>query len=220
MSMGRDLQDAAERAAKEGDLRANFRFNVGDPTSAARGSGARANADKLEWHQLPMFTLRGVIRVLMYGARKYAKGNWAKGMRWSIPYDCAMRHMDAWQRGEENDPESGLPHLDHALTNLIFLSAYRDLFPEGDDRFKEFAPGGVKAEAPTTGAIVGPGILEAHRMSLTGTLVTQPGVNLDPRPDPALAQKKRVITQVRGVGEGWLYTIYDDGTWTREDILP
>lgn len=192
----------------EGDLRSNFQFTVGDPTSDARGSGARANGDKLEWHQLPMFTLRGVIRVLMYGARKYAKGNWAKGMQWSIPYDCAMRHMDAWQRGEENDPESGLPHLDHALTNLIFLSAYRDLYPEGDDRLKEFTPGGVKTP-PTTTAIVGPGILQAHRLSLPNDAV------------PTLTiPERKVVTQVRGVGDGWLYTIYDDGTWTREDILP
>jgi len=110
---------------------------VGDLESDAIGSGARANGGKYEVHQLPLFALEGTSRVLMFGAQKYKKGNWAKGMDWSIPFDCMMRHMIAWHRGEELDPESGLPHLDHALCNLLFLSAYRELYPEGDDRIKE-----------------------------------------------------------------------------------
>ncbi|HZT03659.1 MAG TPA: dATP/dGTP diphosphohydrolase domain-containing protein [Steroidobacteraceae bacterium] len=117
---------------------------VGDLESAARGSGARMNGNKPELHQVPMWALYGVARVLMYGAKKYKPGNWAKGMPWTVVYDCALRHLAAWQRGEENDEESGLPHLDHALCNLIFLSAYRDLYPEGDDRWPEFRKGGVK----------------------------------------------------------------------------
>jgi len=196
MTIGRDLQDAADE-----------RMAVGDVASSARGSGARANRDKLEMHQLPMFALRGVVRVLMYGARKYAKANWAKGMKWSVCYDCMMRHMDAWQRGEEFDPESGLPHLDHALTNLIFLSAYRDLFPEGDDRFKEFAPGGVKVTGDKP-PIVGPGILvanagqEAHAMSL-------------PPPEP-----RTVVAVTKAVGYTTEYTIYSDGTWESRELEP
>lgn len=116
----------------------DYRMNVGDLESSAKGSGARANAGKAEYHQVPLWALEGVAQVLMFGAKKYKKGNWAKGMAWSIPFDCAMRHMLAWQRGEELDPESGLPHLDHALCNLLFLAAYRRLYPEGDDRLPEF----------------------------------------------------------------------------------
>lgn len=118
---------------------------VGDLNSDARGAGARANAGKAEFHQIPLFALDGVARVLMYGAKKYKAGNWAKGMDWMILFDCFMRHMAAWQRGEENDPESGLPHLDHALCNLIFLSAYRDLYPEGDNRWPQLRKGGVRS---------------------------------------------------------------------------
>jgi len=32
-----------------------------------------------------------------------------------------MRHLNAWRLGESIDPESGLHHLKHALTNVIFL---------------------------------------------------------------------------------------------------
>ena len=36
-------------------------------------------------------------------------------------YDAAMRHLDAWHRGEVNDEESGLPHLAHAACCLLFV---------------------------------------------------------------------------------------------------
>ena len=117
---------------------AEFDMVVGDLESSQRGSGARANSGKAQLHQIPLFALDGVAQVLMYGEKKYKKGNWAKGMAWSIPFDCALRHLSAWQAGEELDAESGQPHLDHALANLIFLSAYRKLYPEGDDRIMEF----------------------------------------------------------------------------------
>lgn len=125
-------------------------MTVGDINSDARGTGARFNGNKREFHQLPLFSLEGVLKVLEYGATKYAPGNWLKGQPWSVPFDSMMRHMAKWQRGEELDPESGLPHLDHALTNLIFLSAYRDVFPEGDDRWPAMRQGGIEPIKETT----------------------------------------------------------------------
>jgi hypothetical protein len=55
-------------------------------------------------------------------------------MDWSIPLACLQRHLAAWQRGEECDPESGLPHLAHAMCNLRMLTLYAKTYPEGDDR--------------------------------------------------------------------------------------
>ena len=116
---------------------------VGDLTSDARGTGARFNAGKLEYHQFPLESIEGVLKVLMYGAKKYAPGNYLKGQPWTAPFNSMMRHIAAWQRGEELDGESGLPHLDHAMCNLMFLSIYRDVYPEGDDRWPQMRRGGV-----------------------------------------------------------------------------
>jgi hypothetical protein len=44
--------------------------------------------------------------------------------------------MAAWQRGEEVDPESGLPHLAHAMCNLRMLTYYAEHYTEGNDRPK------------------------------------------------------------------------------------
>ena len=75
-------------------------------------------------------------RVFDYGRRhKYAAWNWAKGMAWSIPIGCAMRHAMALSSGEIDDPESGESHAGHIMCNLIMLMWYLFRYPAGDDRF-------------------------------------------------------------------------------------
>lgn len=114
---------------------------IGDINSQEKGSGARYNAGKPDLSLIPMVTLEDEARVWEYGKKKYAAWNWTKGMDWSVPFACAMRHMAAWQRGEECDPESGLPHLAHAMCNLRMLTLYATTYPQGDDRpSKELLP--------------------------------------------------------------------------------
>ena len=111
---------------------------IGDVQSAEKGSGARFNGGKPDYSLIPLATMEDEARVWMYGKQKYAAWNWAKGMPWSVPLACLMRHMAAWQRGEEVDQESGLPHLAHAMCNLRMLTLYSKTYPEGDDRPKEW----------------------------------------------------------------------------------
>lgn len=107
---------------------------IGDVNSTARGSGARYNTNKPDYSLIPIATLEDEARVWMYGANKYAAWNWAKGMPWSVPFACAMRHLAAWQKGEDVDAESGLPHLAHVMCNIRMLTLYTKNYPEGDDR--------------------------------------------------------------------------------------
>jgi hypothetical protein len=107
---------------------------IGDVNSEAKGSGARFNGGKPDMSLIPLCTMEDEARVWMYGKNKYAAWNWAKGMPWSVPLACLLRHLGAWQRGEEVDLESGLPHLAHAMCNLRMLTLYAKTYPEGDDR--------------------------------------------------------------------------------------
>lgn len=111
--------------------------SVGDVNSTEKGSGARFNHGKPDYSLIPFSTLTGEAQVWAYGKQKYAAWNWTKGMAWSIPFACMMRHMAAWQAGEECDPESGLPHLAHAMCNLRMLTLYATNFTAGDDRPKQ-----------------------------------------------------------------------------------
>ncbi len=118
---------------------------VGDLNSNAKGSGARKNGGKVSFSIVPLHLLAGCARVLMGGLIKYAPWNWAKGMDWSVCFDCTCRHLFRWwYLREDLDPESGEHHLDHVLCNVLFLRHYAVSYKEGDDRppsFIDFAEG-------------------------------------------------------------------------------
>lgn len=97
-------------------------------------AGVKFDAGKLRWSLLPWEAITGVLRIIEYGAIKYAPRNWERGLDWSRCYDAAMRHIDAWWRREENDPDTGMSHLWHAATNIIFLITYQIRGVGKDDR--------------------------------------------------------------------------------------
>ena len=79
-----------------------------------------------------MWPVEQVVKVLTYGAKKYADNNWQK----VEPYDdryyaAALRHITAWRSGEKLDPETGIHHLAHACCCLIFI-----LWKERDMKIK------------------------------------------------------------------------------------
>lgn len=93
----------------------------------------RYNAGKLPLHLVPPSAIEAMAEVLQYGATKYSERNWEKGNYLSVPYASLMRHLLAFWSGEETDPESGLPHLNHVLMNAAMLVEYSKK-QEFDDR--------------------------------------------------------------------------------------
>lgn len=56
------------------------------------------------------------------GARKYGPYNWREKSVEAMTYvNAAQRHLMSWADGEEIDPDSGNPHLAHALACLAIL---------------------------------------------------------------------------------------------------
>ena len=91
----------------------------------------------MPWHLLPGDALEEIVQVLEFGSIKYSARNWEKGMAWHRPFAALMRHMWAWWRGENADPETGLSHLAHAGACVLFLIAYEHRKVGTDDRPKE-----------------------------------------------------------------------------------
>lgn len=79
-------------------------------------------SDKLPLHLWPeTATLLGCLG-LLDGALKYGRNNWRQaGVRTSIYIDAVKRHINAYAEGEDLDPDSGLPHLAHALACLAII---------------------------------------------------------------------------------------------------
>jgi hypothetical protein len=83
----------------------------------------RFNENKLRWDYVHFKSLEPMVRVLEYGAKKYAPMNWMKDPKDSKEHlTSMMRHLTALMDGEFNDPESGLPHIGHIMCNALFHS--------------------------------------------------------------------------------------------------
>lgn len=81
---------------------------------------------KPDWSLVPFDGLEGMVRVLEFGAKKYSRDNWmtSGGFSYRRVLTACLRHLFAYMRGEDNDPESGLSHISHAQCNLLFLGYY------------------------------------------------------------------------------------------------
>lgn len=84
---------------------------------------------------LPMGPIAEAGLGLLEGGCKYGRHNYrGAGVRASVYYDAAMRHLIAFWEGEDIDPDSGLPHVTKAMCSLLVL---RDAQMQGmceDDR--------------------------------------------------------------------------------------
>lgn len=79
-------------------------------------------SDKLPIHLFPTTAIATGTVAMLNGALKYGRSNFrAVGVRSSIYYDAARRHLDAWFEGEEVDPDDGVPHLGAALACIAIL---------------------------------------------------------------------------------------------------
>lgn len=122
------------RASIEADLAADSK-----PTNPKDLIGST----KLPLHLWPETATVGGCIALLEGALKYGRSNWREaGVRATIYTDACKRHINAWLEGEEVAPDSGLPHLWHALACLAIIEDAKAADNLVDDRMY---PGGYHA---------------------------------------------------------------------------
>jgi hypothetical protein len=106
--------------------------------------GIKFDQNKPRMDLLDSDFLEDVGRVLTFGASKYAAHNWRNGINYSRLIAAAMRHLSAINRGEDIDPESGLPHTAHLGCCVQFLHWMMKNRQDLDDRWKhDTSPAGV-----------------------------------------------------------------------------
>ena len=104
------------------------------PTNPKDAIGIR----KVPMSVIPANVMAEVAVGLLEGAAKYGRHNYrVAGIRASVYYDAAMRHMMSWWEGQDFDPDeksAGLSHVTKAIASLVVLrdAMMRDMMT--DDR--------------------------------------------------------------------------------------
>ena len=83
--------------------------------------GRKYDEGKLRYDLIPVEALEGIAQIFTHGAGKYGDYNWLKVTPVIRYYAAAMRHITDHLKGEVFDKDSGLRHLDHAITSLIMF---------------------------------------------------------------------------------------------------
>lgn len=110
------------------------------------GTGTKYDSDKAPCELLSPYALLGTANVLKFGAGKYGFHNWRGGITYGRVIGAIFRHLLAFMNGEDTDPESGLPHVDHAAAGIMFLQEFYRTRKDLDDRFKQQQPKQTKEE--------------------------------------------------------------------------
>lgn len=84
-------------------------------------TGIKYDGNKPDMYLLPPLSTLEVGKVLSYGAIKYSPDNWRRLDKLQERYtSAALRHLLADMAGEEEDEETDLSHLAHAICCLMF----------------------------------------------------------------------------------------------------
>ena len=90
---------------------------------------------RVPFSTVPIVPVAEVGLAMLEGALKYGRHNYrVSGVRSSVYYDAALRHLARWWEGEDIDPDSNLPHITKAIASLIVLRDAQINGMEVDDR--------------------------------------------------------------------------------------
>ena len=83
--------------------------------------GLKFDGTKPDLSLVPRSALEGMAKAFMVGEKKYGRNNFKQGMASHRYVAAAMRHITAWNDGEDLDPETGNHHMWHALASIAML---------------------------------------------------------------------------------------------------
>lgn len=83
--------------------------------------GVKFDTNKPDYSLLTRAMLEPMARGFMYGAAKYGRYNHKGGMDNIRLIAAALRHIFAYNDGEDLDAESGNPHLGHAMCAIAMI---------------------------------------------------------------------------------------------------
>lgn len=87
--------------------------------------GMKKDGDKLDYTLLEWSSLKDLVKLMMFGAKKYKRDNWKKVE--PVRYRQALlRHVAQLAEGEWTDSDSGLPHCACIMFNAMVLIWFKN----------------------------------------------------------------------------------------------
>jgi hypothetical protein len=96
--------------------------------------GQHKDAGKRRYDLIPQVALDAEADVMTYGAAKYGRDNYQRGIRISRLVASLLRHVYDFKAKKDTDKESGLPALAHARCCIGMIMDTLVRHPELDDR--------------------------------------------------------------------------------------
>lgn len=118
------FEDRIKQLVEEGKISQDAGLPEEEKLKVLKELGNRFNQGKLAWHLVDFQALIPMVKVLMYGAKKYAPNQWKNGLSKQETLDSLLRHLFPLLSGEEVDAESGELHIGHIFCNALFYSYF------------------------------------------------------------------------------------------------
>ena len=89
------------------------------PDKVAQHEGMSA---KMDTTIVPFELTLAAAPAMHYGVFKYGRNNYRAGLPLEAYINSCKNHLAAMERGERNDPESGLPHFMHLASCVAMMA--------------------------------------------------------------------------------------------------
>jgi hypothetical protein len=110
-----------------------MRPSEGYLSSPPSNSARKDDAGKLRYDLIPIKGLEELAHVYTVGAIKYGDDNWRKGLNHKRLAAAALRHLQAWRKGETRHDDD-MHHLASVMWAMMALIEYEETHPECVER--------------------------------------------------------------------------------------
>lgn len=101
------------------------------------GTATKNDQDKPDLSLIPQVLLVEIAKAFMVGEKKYGRYNYTKGHNSSQLIAAALRHLTAYNDGQDYDPTDGQHHLGSVGACIGMLLRQEELGTLKDNRFKK-----------------------------------------------------------------------------------
>lgn len=107
-----------------------------DEVRVTSDTGGQKGSKPARFDLIPKTPLWQVAELYGRGAQKYEDRNWERGYDWHLSFAALNRHLWQFWSGEDDDTETGAPHLASVIFHAMAMMEWRYTHPEFDDRPK------------------------------------------------------------------------------------